>query len=166
MLDRAERLTCGHTDPRSCVVCRSECPARSRPLNPAKLAGDLCPDHGRGGGMVGGERSPAVRHGPGSSKQRTRYAPSVALLALIFPSHHKPSSPLYPKVGSFGKHRGATAAKPFYVRNAVVARRQETLAVAPRKFSLCSTNSHPAVQTVGLAVLIRSAGPVAPYLVA
>ena len=32
---------------------------------------------------------------PGSSKKRTKYAPFVVLLALIFPSHHKPSSPLY-----------------------------------------------------------------------
>ena len=43
---------------------------------------------------------------------------------------------------------------------------QESLAVVPRKFPLCSTNSHLAVQTVGLAVLIRSACPVAQYLVA
>ena len=42
--------------------------------------------------------------------------------------------------------------------------RQESLAVA-RKFSLCSTNSHSAVQAVGLAVLVRSAHPVAQYLV-
>ena len=40
------------------------------------------------------------------------------------------------------------------------------LAVTPRIFPLCSTNSHPVVQTVGLAVLTRSAEPVAQYLVA
>ena len=44
------------------------------------------------------------------------------------------------------------------VRNAAVAGRQETLTVTPTKFPLCSTNSHPAVQTVGLAVLIRAGG--------
>ena len=44
--------------------------------------------------------------------------------------------------------------------------RQKSLAVVPRKFPLCSTNSHPAVQAVGLAVLVRSARPVAQYLVA
>ena len=41
MLDRAERLACGHTDPQSCVLCRSEWAARSRPPHPAKLAEDL-----------------------------------------------------------------------------------------------------------------------------
>ena len=60
---------------------------------------------------------------------------------------------------------GPVAAKPFCVRNAAAAGRQETLAVTPRKFQLCSTNSHPAVQTGGLAVVIRSTGPVAQYLV-
>ena len=46
-----------------------------------------------------------------------------------------------------------------------MAGRQESLTVTPRKFPLCSANSHPAVQKVGLTVLIRSAGPVAQYLV-
>ena len=73
---------------------------------------------------------------------------------------------LVPKMGSVGKHRGAVAAKPFCARNAAVFVHQESLAVVPRKFPLCSTNSHLAVQTVGLAVLIRSACPVAQYLVA
>ena len=43
---------------------------------------------------------------------------------------------------------------------------QKSLAVDPGKYPLCSTNSHPAVQAVGLAVLIRSAWPVAPHLLA
>ena len=73
---------------------------------------------------------------------------------------------LVPKVGSVGKHRGVVAAKPICVRKAAIAGRQETLAVTPRKFPLCNTNSHPAVQTVGLAVLIRSAGAVAQHLLA
>ena len=72
---------------------------------------------------------------------------------------------LVPKVGSVGKHRGAVAANPFCGRNAAVTGRQESLAVVPRKFPLCSINSQPAVQAVGLAVLIRSARPVAQYLV-
>ena len=73
---------------------------------------------------------------------------------------------LVPKMGSVGKHRGAVAAKPFCARNAAVFVHQESLAVVPRKFPLYSTNSHPAVQAVGLAVLIRRARPVAQYLVA
>ena len=44
--------------------------------------------------------------------------------------------------------------------------RQKSLAVVPRKFPLCSTNSHPAVQAVGLAVWVRGASPVAQYVVA
>ena len=68
-------------------------------------------------------------------------------------------------MGSVGKHRGAAAANPFCARNAVVAGRLKALAVTPRKFLLCSTSSHPAVQTVVLAVLVRSAGPVAQYFV-
>ena len=69
-----------------------------------------------------------------------------------------------PGVGSVWKHRGAVATKPICVRNADVAGRQETLTVTPRKIPLCSTNSHPAVQTVGLAVLIQSDNPVAQNL--
>ena len=51
------------------------------------------------------------------------------------------------------------------MRHAAVAGREETLAVTPRKFPLCTTNSHLALQTVGLAVLIRSTGPVSQNLV-
>ena len=68
---------------------------------------------------------------------------------------------LVPKVGFVRMHRGAVSAKPVCLRNLAVAGRQDTLVVTPRKFSLCSTNSHPAVQTVGLAMLIRNADPVA-----
>ena len=71
-----------------------------------------------------------------------------------------------PKVDSVGKHRHSMAAKCFCVQNVAVAGNQETIAVTPGKFPLCSTNSHSAVSTVGLAVLIRSAGPVAQYIVA
>ena len=73
---------------------------------------------------------------------------------------------LIPRVGSVGKRRGGVAAKPFFVWNAAIAGRQETLAVTLLKFPLCSSNSHQAVQTVGSTVLIRSAGPVVQYLVA
>ena len=44
--------------------------------------------------------------------------------------------------------------------------RQNSLTVVARKFPSCSKNSHPAVQAVGVAVLVRSAHPVARYLVA
>ena len=40
-----------------------------------------------------------------------------------------------------------------------------SLAVVPRQFPLCSTNSHPAVHAVGLAVLVRSVRPAAQYRV-
>ena len=81
------------------------------------------------------------------------------------PKPPKTVAALVPRVGSVGKHRGALAAKSLYVRNATVAGRQETLADAPRKFPLCSTNSRRAAQTIGLAVLIRSAGTVAQHIV-
>ena len=41
MLDRAKRLASGHAGPQPCVVCRSEWPARNRPLHPAELAENL-----------------------------------------------------------------------------------------------------------------------------
>ena len=63
-----------------------------------------------------------------------------------------------PKVGFVGKQRGAAATEPFCARNAAVTGRQEWLAVAPKKFPLCSNNSHPVVQAVGLAVLIGMVG--------
>ena len=44
--------------------------------------------------------------------------------------------------------------------------RQKSLAVVPRKFPLCSTNSHVTAPAVGLAVLVRSTRSVAQYLVA
>ena len=102
--------------------------------------------------------------GPGSSKKRTKYIPSVVVLAL--PKPPQTVVALVPKVGSVGKHRSAVAAKPFCARNAAVTGRQVTFAITPRKFPLCSTNSHPAVQTFILAVLVRSAGLVSQYLVA
>ena len=83
-----------------------------------------------------------------------------------FPKLSQTIVALVSKVGSVGKHIGDVAAKSFCARNAAIARRQETLAVTPRKFPLCSTNSHPAVQKDGLTVLIRSAGPAAQCLVA
>ena len=72
---------------------------------------------------------------------------------------------LLPKMGSVGKHRRAVAAKPFFARNTAVSMRPNSLAVVPRKFPLCSTNLHPAVHAVGLAVLVRSASAGAQYLV-
>ena len=41
MLDRVERLASGHADSQPCVACRSEWPARNRPLHPAELAENL-----------------------------------------------------------------------------------------------------------------------------
>ena len=73
---------------------------------------------------------------------------------------------LVPKVGSVGNHHGVVAAKPFCARNAAVTGRHESLADAPRKSPLSSTNSHSAVQAVGLTVLIPIARSVAHYLVA
>ena len=79
-----------------------------------------------------------------NQKTHQLHPTSVGVLVLIFPSHHKPSSPLHQKVGSGGKHRGAVAAKPFCARNAAVTGRQESLAVTRRKFPLCRTKSHTA----------------------
>ena len=62
--------------------------------------------------------------------------------------------------------RGAVAAKLFWTGNVAVTGRQESLAVDPRKFPLCSTNSHPRVRAVRLAVPIRSAAPATPCLMA
>ena len=49
MQDRAERLACGHTNPRPCVVCRSEWQARSRPPHLVEMAEHL-PRPRSGGG--------------------------------------------------------------------------------------------------------------------
>ena len=68
-------------------------------------------------------------------------------------------------MGSVGNTYGAVAAEPFCVRIAAVAGCQETLAVTPRTFPLCSNNLQPALQTVCLAVLFRSADPVEQYVV-
>ena len=63
-------------------------------------------------------------------------------------------------MGSLGEHRVAVAAKSLRAWDASVARRQKTFAVVPRKLTPCRTNAHPAVKAVGLAVLVRSAGPI------
>ena len=73
---------------------------------------------------------------------------------------------LVPKVGSVGKRCGIVAAQPLCARNEAVAGRQETLAVTPGKSPFCSTNSHRAVQTVGLAVLVPWCRPSSANLVA
>ena len=106
-----------------------------------------------------------LHHPPGHLKTNQVY-PIRSRADADLPKPPQTIVALVPKVGSVGKHRGVVAAKSFCARNAAVPGRQETLAVTARKFPLHSTNSHPAVQTVGLAVLIRSAGPVAQYLVA
>ena len=73
---------------------------------------------------------------------------------------------LVPKVSPVGKHGVAVSAKPIGVQYAAIAGCQKSLAVAARKLPLCRANRHPAVQAVGLAVLVRSAGPVAQTFVA
>ena len=98
--------------------------------------------------------------GPGWSKTRTRYTLSSVVLSLISPSHHNPPSPLAPNVGFLGEHRVAVAVKSLRAWDASVALRQKTLAVVPGKLTLCRTNAHPAVKTFGLAVLVRSSGPI------
>ena len=50
--------------------------------------------------------------------------------------------------------------------DAAVSMRQKSFAVIPNTFPLCSTNSQPAAQAVGLAVLIRNARSVTQYPVA
>ena len=75
----------------------------------------------------------------------------------------KPPQPivaLVPKVGSLGEHRIAVAAEPLRAWDTSVARRPKTLPVVPGELMLCRTNPHPAVKAVGLAVLVRSTGPI------
>ena len=62
-------------------------------------------------------------------------------------------------MGSLGEYRVAVAAKPLCAWDASVARRQTTVTVVLGKLILCRTNAHPVVKVVGLAVLVRSAGP-------
>ena len=62
------------------------------------------------------------------------------------PPHHKPSSRLHQQWAPLV----STVAMPFCAKNAAVFMRHKSLAVVPRKFLLCSTQSHPAVQAVGL----------------
>ena len=83
-----------------------------------------------------------------------------------FPEPTQTVVALVPKVGTVGKHGIAESAKPIGVRYAAIAGRHKPLAVTPRKLSLCRAHSHPAVQAVGLAVLVRGAGPVAQNFVA
>ena len=101
---------------------------------------------------------------PGSSQTRTKCTPSIGVLTDL-PKPPQTVVALVPNVGSVGRHRDALAKKPFCPRNAAVTGRHGSLAVTMKNFSLHSINSHPAVQTVSLAGLIRSAGPAAPYLV-
>ena len=65
-----------------------------------------------------------------------------------------------PKVGSLEEHRVAVAAKPLRAWDASSARCQETFPVVSGKLTLYQTNAHPAVKAVGLAVLVRIAGPI------
>ena len=52
------------------------------------------------------------------------------------------------------------ATNPTNAREARVAGRRYSFAVGPRKLTLCRTNSHSAVNAVGLAVLVWGAGPI------
>ena len=54
------------------------------------------PSKPRGAGEIGS------LIGLGSSTKRTKYSSTVVVLALNFPSHHKPSSPLYQEWAPFG----------------------------------------------------------------
>ena len=83
-----------------------------------------------------------------------------------FPKPPQAVVALVPNVNSVGKHRGAATVKPIHAWDAAVAGRQKTLAFTPRKFPLCSANSYPVMQAVGLAVQVWSTGPVAQALVA
>ena len=94
-----------------------------------------------------------------------RQVQCVWYITTTTPLRPRTAIAVVPNAGSVGKHRSAVAAKPFCARNTAVSVRQESLAVFPRKFPLCSTNSHPAVQATGLAVLVRSSRPVSQYFV-
>ena len=63
-------------------------------------------------------------------------------------------------MGSLGGHRIVVAAELLHPWNTCVARGSQTFSVVPGEVALCRTNPHPAVKVVGLAVLVRSAGPI------
>ena len=98
--------------------------------------------------------------GPGSSKYRSRHTLIRRRTRAEFSKPPQPIVALVPNVGSLGEHRVAVAAEPLHAWDKSVARRQETLSVVPGELTLCRTNPHPAVKAVGLAVLVRSAGPI------
>ena len=88
---------------------------------------------------------------------------AYSILSRTRADFSKPPQPivaLVPKVGSLGEHLVAVAAKPLRAWDTSVARRQKTFTAVPGKLMLCRTNAHPAVKAVGLAVLVRSAGPI------
>ena len=83
-----------------------------------------------------------------------------------FPEPPQTVVALAPNVGLVRKHGVVVSAGPICVRHVAIAGCQKSLAVTPRKFPLCAADSHPAVQAVGLAVLVRGAGSVAQNFVA
>ena len=52
------------------------------------------------------------------------------------------------------------ATEPIGARNTSVARRLETFPVVAGELALCRPDPHSAVEAVGLAVLVRGAGPI------
>ena len=86
----------------------------------------------------------------------------MGVVALIFSEPSQTVVAFVPNVGSVGKHRVAVSAEPIRVRDAAIAGCLKPLALTPRELPLCNTDSRPAVQAVGLAVLVRGAGPVSP----
>lgn len=75
--------------------------------------------------------------GPGSSKKLTKKLSSVAVRALIVPSHHHLLSPFLQKMGSVGKHRrSVVTAEPVSVRHASETGCQKALTVTSRSLSV------------------------------
>ena len=70
-----------------------------------------------------------------------------------------PSVTAVPKVASPGEHRIVVATEPLHAWDTSVARRFKTLSAVPGELTLCRPNPHPALEAVGLAVLVRSASP-------
>ena len=80
-----------------------------------------------------------------------------------FPELSKAVVGLVPNVAPHGI---AVSAKPIGVRYTAIAGCPKPLALTPKKLPWGLANSHPAAHAVGLAVVVRGAGPVAQTFVA
>ena len=86
--------------------------------------------------------------------------PVLSRTRADFPKPSPTTVALVPNVGSLTDYCVAEATNPLYARDASATERQKMFAFVPRKLTLCRTKAHSVVKTVGLAVLVRGAGPI------